>query len=73
MKKKLDLDKKSDKFLQGYILADQNENKTEFEPDHTSHQSDRLIIHPQSLQYVIEGDSWFGDQLVMERTFYKPK
>ena len=67
------MDKKSDKFLQSYIFADQNENQTELDQDLNPHKSERLTIHLQSLQYVIEGDAWFGDQYVMERTFYKPK
>ena len=74
MKKKLEMDKKSDKFVQNYLLNDQkDERRLEFEQDHAPHKTDRLTIHKQSLQYVLDSDPWFCDQLVMEKTFLKDR
>lgn len=76
MRKKFEMDKKSDKFVQGYILTDQKDGKrTEFIPDLTlsERETKRLTIYLQSMQYVLEADPWFADQFVMEKTFYKIK
>lgn len=75
MRKKLESDKKSDKFVQGYVLGEQSEDRKveAYEADQHVHRSDRLTIHQQSVQYVIQADEWFSDQFVMEKTFYKLK
>ena len=69
------MDKKSEIFVQGYILTEQKDGKrTEFIPPHPIRTIKiRLTIYLQPMQYVLEADSWFADQFVMKKTFYKIK
>ena len=70
-KKKLEGDKKSDKFLQNYTLDEPKWTKTERRVDEIRKKTGRLAINEVAVQYTLEEDPWFHDSVLMERSFYK--
>ena len=71
-RKRLEGDKKTDKFLQNYTLDEPKWAKTDIRIDQPrSKTTGRLKIDESTIQFVIEGDPWFHDSILMERSFYK--